>query len=108
MSWVWYVLAAAAEIGGCFMFWMWLREGRSAWWAVPAVAVLALFAIFLTRAEAQFAGRAFAAYGGIYIVSSLAWLRWMEGERLIAADMLGALLCLAGAAAILYGPRLAG
>ncbi|MCA1778375.1 MAG: YnfA family protein [Xanthomonadaceae bacterium] len=103
---MWYLLAAVAEIGGCFMFWVWLRGDGSAWWAVPGVAVLALFAWFLTQVDAQFAGRAFAAYGGIYIASSLVWLRWIEGERLIGTDLLGALLCLAGAAVILYGPTI--
>ncbi|MFU8833181.1 MAG: YnfA family protein [Wenzhouxiangella sp.] len=108
MTWLWFVLAALAEIGGCFTFWMWLRSGHSVWWIVAGMVSLALFAFFLTRAELQFAGRAFAAYGGIYIVASLVWLRSVEGERLIATDALGALLCLAGAAVILYGPRLAG
>jgi len=108
MTWLWFVLAALAEIGGCFTFWMWLRGGHSAWWLLPGIVALALFAVFLTRAEVQFAGRAFAAYGGVYIVSSLAWLRWVEDERLMASDALGALLCLAGAGVILLGPRLTG
>lgn len=108
MTWLWFLAAALAEIGGCFAFWLWLRSEHSGWWLVPGIASLALFAFFLTRAEVQFAGRAFAAYGGVYIVSSLAWLRWVEGERLIATDVLGALLCLAGAGAILYGSRFAG
>ena len=73
---------------------------------MPGIAVLALFAWFLTQVDAQFAGRAFAAYGGIYIASSLAWLRWIEGERMISTDVLDALLCLAGAVMILSGPTL--
>jgi len=102
MTWLWYLIAALAEIAGCFTFWMWLRSGQSAWWIVPGIVALVLFAFFLTKAEVQFAGRAFAAYGGIYIVTSLAWLHWVEGARLVAADVTGALLCLAGAAMILY------
>lgn len=108
MTWWWFALAALAEIGGCFTFWMWLRSGHSAWWILPGMVALVLFAIFLTRAEVQFAGRAFAAYGGIYIVASLAWLRWVEGERLLVSDGLGVLLCLLGAGVLLYGARLSG
>lgn len=105
MTWIWYVLAALAEIAGCFTFWMWLRSGHSIWWIVPGIAALILFAFFLTRIEVQFAGRAFAAYGGIYIVMSLAWLRGVEKNPLLTTDFLGAALCLAGAAVILAGVR---
>lgn len=65
MTWLWFLAAALAEIGGCFAFWLWLRSEHSGWWLVPGIASLALFAFFLTRAEVQFAGRAFAAYGGV-------------------------------------------
>src|SRR3546814_15578817 len=74
-----YLAAALAEIGGCFAFWAWLRLGRSALWLVPGLAALALFAFLLTRSEAGFAGRAYAAYGGVYIAASLAWLWLVEG-----------------------------
>ena len=69
-----YSLAALAEIGGCFAFWAWLRLGRSMWWTVPGMLSLIVFATLLTRVDASNAGRAFAAYGGIYITSSLAWM----------------------------------
>src|SRR5690554_817993 len=71
-----YMAAAAAEIAGCFGFWAWLRLGRSAWWLAPAFVSLALFAYLLTLVDTPTAGRAFAAYGGIYIVASLAWM-WL-------------------------------
>lgn len=64
-----YGAAALAEIAGCFAFWSWLRSGRSAWVLVPGVASLILFAWLLTRVESPVAGRAFAAYGGVYIVA---------------------------------------
>ena len=105
MTWFWYLLAALAEISGCFAFWMWLRSGHSIAWTIPGTVALLLFAFFLTRAEVQFAGRAFAAYGGIYIVASLAWLRGVEKSALVTTDALGAALCLAGAAVILAGAR---
>jgi len=100
-----YAAAALAEIAGCFAFWAWARLGGSALWLVPGLASLALFAWLLTRIEADFAGRAFAAYGGIYILASLAWMWAVEGMRPDRWDVAGAALCLAGAAVILWGPR---
>jgi len=102
-----YVAAAVAEIGGCFAFWAWLRLGRSALWAIPGVVALIAFAYLLTRVEAQFAGRAFAAYGGVYIAASLAWMMAVEGARPDRWDLIGAVVCVAGAAIILFGPRAA-
>jgi small multidrug resistance family-3 protein len=84
---------------------MWLRLGRSPWWLAPGVASLIVFAIALTRVEAAFAGRAFAAYGGIYIVSSLAWMAVVERAAPRMTDYAGAAVCLAGAAIILYGDQ---
>jgi len=100
-----YVLAALTEIAGCFAFWAVWRLGRSAWWIVPGVVSLVLFAWLLTRVDADHAGRAFAAYGGIYIIASLGWLWLVEGVRPDRWDLIGAGLCLAGAAVILLGPR---
>lgn len=100
-----YLGAALAEIAGCFAFWAWLRLDRSAWWLVPGIAVLALFAYLLTWVEADAAGRAYAAYGGVYIVASLVWLWCVEGIRPDRWDVAGAAMCLAGAVVILLGPR---
>lgn len=100
-----YVAAALAEIAGCFAFWAWLRLGRSMLWALPGTAALIAFATLLTLVEAPAAGRAFAAYGGVYVVASPGWLWAVEGLRPDRWDLLGAALCLAGAAAILAGPR---
>lgn len=102
MSYLWFMLAAAAEIAGCYTFWMWLRLERSPLWLAPGALSLVVFALLLTRAEAHYAGRAFAAYGGVYIVASLVWLLWVEGTRPSTADMGGAALCLAGAGIILF------
>jgi small multidrug resistance family-3 protein len=103
----WYVLAAAAEIAGCFAFWAWLKLGRSPWWILPGMAALAAFAWALTRVESAGAGRAYAAYGGVYIAAALVWLWLVEGVRPDRWDVLGALVCLCGAAIILAGPRTA-
>jgi small multidrug resistance family-3 protein len=100
-----YGAAAVAEIAGCFAFWAWLRLGRSAIWVVPGMVALALFALLLTRIDEAFAGRAYAAYGGVYIAASLFWLWLVEGVRPDRWDLIGAGICLAGAAVILLGPR---
>jgi small multidrug resistance family-3 protein len=101
----WYGIAAFGEIAGCFAFWAWLRMQKSPWWIVPGVASLIVFALALTRIEAGHAGRAYAAYGGVYILASLAWLRVVEGVRPDRWDLIGAAVCLAGAGIILFGPR---
>jgi len=100
-----YVGAALAEIAGCFAFWAWLRMEKSIWWLLPGMLALALFAYLLTFAETDAAGRAYAAYGGIYIVASLGWLWFAEGMRPDRWDVVGAIICLSGAAVILFGPR---
>ena len=100
-----YAAAAVAEIAGCFAFWAWLRLSASPWWLVPGLLSLVLFAWLLTLAETGAAGRAYAAYGGIYIAASLLWLWAMEGVRPDRWDMIGAGLCLAGMAVILFAPH---
>lgn len=102
-----YMGAAIAEIGGCFAFWMWLRLSRSSWWGLAGLISLAIFAVILTRSEAAFAGRTYAAYGGIYIGASLVWLWVVEGVSPDRWDVAGAGICLVGAALILWGPRAA-
>lgn len=98
-----YVAAAVAEIAGCFSFWAWRRSGTTGWVLVPGIASLLLFAWLLTRVDSAAAGRAYAAYGGVYIVASLAWLWAVEGVRPDWRDLAGAGLCLLGAAVILLG-----
>jgi len=104
-SLLWYCLAAAGEIAGCFAFWAWLRLGRHAGWTVPGVISLIIFALALTRIDSASAGRAYAAYGGIYILSSLLWLWIVEKTRPDQWDVIGAGICLLGAGVILFGPR---
>ena len=100
-----YIGAAIAEIAGCFAFWAWLRLERSVWWALPGIASLAVFAFLLTLVESAAAGRVYAAYGGVYIVSSLAWLWFIEGVKPDRWDAIGAMICLTGAALIIMAPR---
>lgn len=96
-----FVAAATLEIAGCFAFWAWLRRGGSPFVAVLGVASLIGFAVALTRIETAFAGRAYAAYGGIYIAASLVWLWLAEGQRPTATDLVGAGVAIAGAVVIL-------
>lgn len=105
MSAIAYIGAAFAEIAGCFAFWAWLRLDKSALWLVPGMASLALFAYLLTLIETQHAGRAYAAYGGVYIVAAIGWLWLIESTRPDKWDLMGAVICLGGAALILFGPR---
>ncbi|PQA88826.1 YnfA family protein [Marinicaulis flavus] len=100
-----YIGAAIAEIAGCFAFWMWLRLDKPAWWAIPGLASLALFAFLLTLVDSAAAGRAFAAYGGVYIAASLVWLWLVERVPPDRWDLIGAGVCLLGSVIILAAPR---
>ncbi|CAN5281721.1 YnfA family protein [soil metagenome] len=102
-----YAGAALAEIAGCFSFWAWLRLGKSPWWVAPGMVSLALFAWLLTRVESDAAGRAYAAYGGVYICVSLFWLWAVDGVRPDQWDIAGGLVCIVGACIIILGPRAA-
>lgn len=100
-----YIAAAFAEIAGCFAFWAWLRMDHSPWWLLPGMLSLALFAYLLTLVPTEAAGRAYAAYGGIYVCASLIWLWIAEGQRPDRWDLIGMAVCLAGSAIILLPSR---
>ena len=100
-----YPAAALAEIAGCFAFWAWWRLGHSPLWLVLGITALAAFAFLLALVPADHAGRAFAAYGGVYIVASILWGWAAEGVRPDRWDIAGGLVCIAGALIILAGPR---
>lgn len=105
VTFLWYSLAAVGEIAGCFSFWAWVRMDKHPLWLLPGVASLVVFALALTQVETSNAGRAYAAYGGVYILASLLWLWCVEGVKPDRWDVFGAVICLAGAAVILFGPR---
>lgn len=100
-----YAGAALAEIAGCFAFWHWLRNGQSVLWIVPGILALVTFAWLLTLVPASHAGRAYAAYGGIYIVASLLWLWLAEQQRPDIWDLTGGTLAVIAAGIILFAPR---
>jgi small multidrug resistance family-3 protein len=99
-----FVLTALTEVIGCYLPYLWLREGRSALLLLPAAVSLALFAWLLTLHPTG-AARTYAAYGGVYIAVALAWLWLVEGERPTAWDVVGALVAILGMAIIVSGPR---
>lgn len=100
-----YTLAALAEIAGCFAFWAWLKLGKSIVWLIPGMASLALFAWLLTLIDSPAAGRAYAAYGGVYIAASLLWLWLAEGVKPDRWDLTGMTVALLGSVIILASPR---
>jgi small multidrug resistance family-3 protein len=100
-----YAAAALAEIAGCFAFWAWLKLDRSPLWLAPGMVSLALFAWLLTLVPSDAAGRAYAAYGGVYIAASILWLWLMEGQRPDRCDLTGLVICLVGSAIILLPSR---
>lgn len=99
-----FALTALTEIVGCYLPWLVLRDARSPWLLLPAAASLAAFAWLLTLHPAA-AGRTYAAYGGMYIVVAMLWLRVVDGIALSRWDVAGALLALAGMAVIALQPQ---
>jgi small multidrug resistance family-3 protein len=99
-----FVAAGLCEIGGGYLVWQWWRRGAA--WPVGALgaAVLVLYGIIPTFQPAAF-GRVYAAYGGVFVVLSLAWARVVDGWTPDRFDVLGAALCVAGVAVIMYAPR---
>ena len=98
-----FALTAVAEIVGCYLPWLVLKQGRSAWLLVPAALSLAAFAWLLTLHPTA-AGRTYAAYGGMYIAVALVWLRVVDGVALTRWDVAGAGVTLVGMAIIALQP----
>ncbi|TAJ51209.1 MAG: YnfA family protein [Nevskiaceae bacterium] len=99
-----FVLTALAEIIGCYLPWLWLRQGRSAWLLLPAASSLALF-VWLLSLHPTAAGRVYAAYGGVYVAVALLWLWAVDGVRPLSTDWIGIGLCLVGMLIIGTAPR---
>lgn len=99
-----FFVTALAEIAGCYLPYLWLREGRSAWLLLPAAACLAAF-VWLLSLHPQAAGRVYAAYGGVYVGCALLWLWLVDAVRPSVTDMVGAGVCLLGMLIIMLGPQ---
>ena len=97
-----FIATALCEIVGCFLPYLWLRKGGPAWLLLPAAASLALFVWLLTLHPAA-SGRVYAAYGGVYVATTLVWLRVVDGVKLSPLDWIGAAVALAGMAIIVSG-----
>lgn len=102
-----FAATALAEIVGCYLSYLWLREDKSAWLLVPAAIALALFAWLLTMHDTA-AGRVYAAYGGVYIGAAIMWLWAVDGIRPTIWDIAGVVVALFGMAIIMFQPRIAG
>lgn len=99
-----FILTALAEIVGCYLPYLWLREGKTIWLLVPAALSLAVFAWLLTLHPTA-SGRVYAAYGGVYIFMAVLWLWVVDGVRPTTWDMIGSAVALLGMAIIMFAPR---
>ncbi len=99
-----FLVTAVAEIAGCYLPYLWLKEGKSVWLLVPAALSLALFAWLLSLHPAA-AGRVYAAYGGVYVFVAIMWLWLIDGIRPSVWDAVGSLVALLGMAIIMFAPR---
>ena len=100
-----FLLAALAEIGGAWLVWQGVREQRGLLWVGAGVVALGLYGFVATLQPDPNFGRILAAYGGVFVVGSLAWAVVLDGFRPDRFDVVGALFCLVGVAVIMYGPR---
>jgi len=101
-----FMIAAAAEIGGAWLVWQGVREHRGVVWIGAGIAALAAYGFVATFQDDPNFGRILAAYGGVFVVGSLAWGMAVDGFRPDRFDLLGAAICLVGVAVIMYAPRL--
>lgn len=99
-----FVLTAIAEIVGCYLPYLWLRKGAPVWVLLPAAGSLALF-VWLLTLHPTATGRVYAAYGGIYVATAIAWLWAVDGLRPTVWDAVGALVAITGMAIIMFAPR---
>jgi small multidrug resistance family-3 protein len=99
-----FVITAIAEIVGCYLPYLWLREDKSIWLLIPGALSLALF-VWLLTLHPTAAGRVYAAYGGVYVSVALLWLWAMEGVRLSTTDVVGVSVMLIGMSVIMFSPR---
>ena len=99
-----FIVTALAEILGCYLPYLWLREGKSVWLLIPAAISLAAFA-WLLSLHPTAAGRVYAAYGGVYICMAILWLWAVDSIRPTVWDLVGSGVALLGMAIIMFAPR---
>ncbi len=99
-----FILAGLFEIGGGYLVWLWLKEGKPIWFGMAGGVILALYGVVATWQTANF-GRVYATYGGIFIVMALVWAWKVDDFKPDRYDIIGALIALIGACIIIYAPR---
>lgn len=100
-----FILAGVAEIGGGYLVWLWLREGKPYWYGILGGIILALYGIIPTLQKFPAFGRVYAAYGGVFIILSILWGWGVDKKTPDTYDWIGAVFCLVGVSIILWGPR---
>ncbi|MEF3352833.1 YnfA family protein [Paenibacillus sp. GYB006] len=100
-----FMIAGLAEIGGGYLVWLWLREGRPYWYGIVGSLVLVLYGIIPTLQQFPSFGRVYAAYGGVFVIMAVLWGWGVDKKTPDVYDWIGALLCLAGVAVMLWAPR---
>ncbi|GIP42681.1 hypothetical protein J45TS6_11400 [Paenibacillus sp. J45TS6] len=100
-----FMIAGLAEIGGGYLVWLWLREGRPYWYGIVGSLVLVLYGIIPTLQQFPSFGRVYAAYGGVFVIMAVLWGWGIDKKTPDVYDWIGALLCLAGVAVMLWAPR---
>lgn len=100
-----FVLAGMAEIGGGYLVWLWLREGKPLIYGILGGVILLLYGVIPTLQSFPSFGRVYAAYGGIFIAMALLWGWWIDGQTPDRYDWIGAMLCIFGVAVMLWAPR---
>ncbi len=98
-----FVVAGLAEIGGGWLVWKWLRDGKSLWLGLLGGVILFAYGVIPTLQKEPAFGRVYAAYGGIFIILSIAWARMFDGWRPDRFDLIGAGIALVGVAIIIWG-----
>lgn len=99
-----FLIAGVCEIGGGWLVWKWLRDGRPTWWGLLGGLVLVLYGIIPTLQASHF-GRVYAVYGGFFIILSLLWGWGLDGSVPDRADVIGAAIALVGVCVMMYWPR---
>ncbi|GIP39417.1 hypothetical protein J31TS4_26970 [Paenibacillus sp. J31TS4] len=100
-----FLLAGIAEIGGGYLIWLWLREGKSAFWGLGGAIALILYGVIATFQTFPSFGRVYAAYGGVFVVLSVLWGWGIDRKTPDLYDWLGAIICLVGVSVMIWGPR---
>ena len=99
-----FILAGILEIGGGYLIWLWLREGKGVLYAVAGAIILGLYGVIPTFQPSNF-GRVYAAYGGVFVVLSILWGWAVDKVAPDKFDLIGGLVCLVGVVIIMYWPR---